>query len=422
VPGQLYEMDTSRVAGAATRRIRFHYRLTTLFILITALCIALGEWTRRARNQQAAVVALTNIGASIYYNYQERPHRNGLPDFYFDLDPKRKPDLPGWLVKQFGVDFFYDVVYVALHPSDWATVDPARLAGTRENVVRHLGALKKLRVLDLDGRFVTDDTLRIAGGLRRLEFIAVDNAAEITDEGVAHLAHLHELLAVRLADAQASDRSLLTLAQLRSLEELSLDGANISDRGLACLSDNVRLRGLSVRRSRGSITDVSMESLSNLVNLEELLLSDTKVTSAGLKRLAHLSKLRVLWLTGNADVTDEGICYLASVAHLEDLRLGNTGITPDCLTALKDVRRLNLCGDERVGDGWIPQIIKLNNLEELEVSYTSLTTEGLRGLKVLPKLESLAFAGTAADANELAEALPGCFLWDSDFTHLPGDD
>ena len=87
-------------------RLRFRFRLITLLVVITALCVWLGVTTRQARTQQQAVARLQELGADIFFDYQQRP--NGT------IDKKAPPHGLSWAREWLGDEYFRTVVYVRL--------------------------------------------------------------------------------------------------------------------------------------------------------------------------------------------------------------------------------------------------------------------------------------------------------------------
>ena len=46
------------------------FRVRTLLVLVTAIAIWMAWYAERARNQQAAVTAIRNAGANIFYSFE----------------------------------------------------------------------------------------------------------------------------------------------------------------------------------------------------------------------------------------------------------------------------------------------------------------------------------------------------------------
>ena len=115
---------------------------------------------------------------------------------------------------------------------------------------------------------------------------------KLTDEGLAHVGALKNIVRLNLRDTPITSAGLVHLKGLTKLGRLHLERTGVDDDGLA--------------------------HLAGLTNLEYLNLYGTKITDKGLPHLEGLKKLRQLyvWQTG---VTDEGVARLAKA--LPELRI-----------------------------------------------------------------------------------------------------
>ena len=100
------------------------------------------------------------------------------------------------------------------------------------------------------------------------------------------------------------------------------------------------------------VSDVGMKSLQSLVNLQSLDLSRMEITAVGLEPILKMPKLRRLNLWQCSRINDKAVAYLKSV---EELDLGDTGVTDATLDQLQQNKRLKV----------------------LAVSGTKVTAEGL---------------------------------------------
>jgi hypothetical protein len=138
--------------------ISFHQYSIRMILLATAVAgIVLAPRVNYARRQTEAVKVIQSCGGSCYYSH-EYNRRPGM--IRGDLDTDATPQLPGWLSRGTGLDFFEDVVVVELRTDD---LNPgvagaiSVLDGLRELYiakrelleidVQRLRGLKKLRVL-----------------------------------------------------------------------------------------------------------------------------------------------------------------------------------------------------------------------------------------------------------------------------------
>ena len=93
------------------------------------------------------------------------------------------------------------------------------------------------------------------------------------------------------------------------LTNLSLNDILFVDRGLSELGNLIHLRSLDLGWT--NIDDLEVSSFASLVNLELLYLQCNWLTGAAFHDLFGLTKLQTLNLSGNFDLTDDGILACA---------------------------------------------------------------------------------------------------------------
>ena len=94
-------------------------------------------------------------------------------------------------------------------------------------------------------------------------------------------------------DAPITDESLRVLGGLPELEAAALKGGAFTDAGLAHLGELKRLKVLDISRGRLSITDAGLQNLVGLTSLEHLAIQGSNVTQQGVWELKQaLPKLR----------------------------------------------------------------------------------------------------------------------------------
>jgi len=119
-------------------------------------------------------------------------------------------------------------------------------------------------------------------------------------------------------------------------------------------------------------------------------LSGAKVTDAGLKELSALKELKELDLHACPGVTDAGLKNLVGLKELKTLYVGGTKVT----------------------DAGLKNLATLKGLQMLELDGTGVTDAGLKDLATLKDLRELRLADckgvTDAGVAELQKALPDC--------------
>jgi len=247
-----------------------------------------------------------------------------------------------------------------------------RSNGLTDEALAHIGAVRQLLTLTLEGHF-TNDGLKSLSGLKSLRQLSLDG--NFNDAGLAHLAQLTnleslELKSDQLAGAGLSHLSVLTklrmlrlrprsygetsttaglrppqppiltsLAHLKSwpaLESLNLSGDLVTDDVLLTLPETDQITSLSLHGT--AVTDKGLVGVSRLKNLEELDLLLTRVTDAGLATIGASSSLRALCLGGGRFeerlITVQGLQQLLRLKHLERLDLRYVLLTEADLPAL----------------------------------------------------------------------------------------
>lgn len=240
----------------------------------------------------------------------------------------------------------------------------ARFLGTSatDDDLKRLQPLTDMRVLDLRGTRITDESLRWLSErdwpkLRRLDL----SATRITDAGMPFL------------------------GKLIQLENLNLDGVSITDSGVSHLKSLSQLKFLSLRRR--PVESFSLQITNAGINATPNIPADSRtevrLTTSALMTLSQLTQLRSLDLTG-AELTDESTEELAKLRHLETLDLSETSI----------------------GDSSLCHIAKLTSLEWLDLAETLVTASGLKSLSTLRSLESLNLQQTSISDDDLAMLPP----------------
>ena len=115
----------------------------------------------------------------------------------------------------------------------------------------------------------------------------------LTDEGLAHVAALKNVVSLNLRDTKITGAGLVHLKGLMKLRRLHLDRTDVGDNGMENLAGLIHLEYLNLYGT--NITDKSLEHLIGLKRLESLYVWQTGVTDVGVTRLAEeLPDLRIV--------------------------------------------------------------------------------------------------------------------------------
>jgi hypothetical protein len=234
--------------------------------------------------------------------------------------------------RQGGVYWLYDILFAAAFV----------LLGTFLWRIAHIQAQRQL--FGLYGKHargeITDDDLTLELLIHERDFGVESSAAVVASAERAREERLwagraSETYMARVSEAiNAEDKgkteTVVGSGERASTVSRDLSGANTSDEDLAQLSEMSELVYLDLSKSR--VTDAGLVHLATLKKLDLLDLSDTRVAGKGLDALAS-APITWLDLTRTA-VTDEAMGSLARLQALEMLRLNETAITDDGLAKL----------------------------------------------------------------------------------------
>jgi hypothetical protein len=156
--------------------------------------------------------------------------------------------------------------------------------------------------INLDRTQADDGGLAHLAGLDGLEALRL-NYTKVTDGGMAHLKGLRKLWLLELSFTKVGDDGMAAVGTLESLRWLALDQNPVTDNGLKHLQGCTRME--SLRLNRLPVTDEGLKWLEGMSNLSLLELVSTKVTDDGLANLAKLPRLRSVVLT-DTKVTEDG--------------------------------------------------------------------------------------------------------------------
>ncbi len=177
---------------------------------------------------------------------------------------------------------------------------------------------------------------------------------------------------------------------------------------------------------RGNIIEVAMSGCTNidgnllahiesLAEIDELSLGDTGVGDDAIGQIVGLRRLRTLDL-GGTNITDAGLMRLATLRQLIDLDVSSTRCTDRGISSLgrcMDLQFLNLSFNRGVTDLAIRQLRPLQDLRELCLFGTSVTDDAVNDLGALSALEHVFLDGdkfSADAARRLRELRPDCVV------------
>jgi hypothetical protein len=335
------------------RRRWLQFSLRSLFVVFTILIVSLGAWIRSAREQEIAIKAIQRECdiLTVWYDDQfanERDNGNGgtpgASAAGVVIDLHRKSSVPAFVQARLGKDFFHDAISVAFTGArDQSELfqQVARLGhieqltphvSVRDEDIKRIAGLRRLKRLDLmdPSPELTDKALEVLVQMPSIEALSIYDAS-ITDQGLAALANMRQLKELAIGNGRvANSRFRITddgVAQLESLTNLvclDLDCPTLSGEEIRHLAKLTKLRRLKLNGRR--ITDNNLGLLASLPNLESLELRNATFAGIGFAGLDCLSKLEWLELEG-PNITDEAIPFIARMPALYGLGIDNARLT-----------------------------------------------------------------------------------------------
>jgi hypothetical protein len=228
-----------------------------------------NQWAQRVARQRDAVAVLRRSGVwRIIYDWQ------------WEAQPRIYERFRAWI----GPDCFHNVIAVRaeLRPEQPVT-----------SVIEAIGKLDHLRVLELSAP-LTDQDLRVVGTLKNLDRLVIQQLhsseqAQITDQGVEHLASLPRLRELEISGARLSGRGIRALKQVYTLSILELKYTEFSEGALIAIAELSQLNELSLAYSH-PIRDEDLPRLATTVNLKRLNINGPWFSRDDLERLYAVLK------------------------------------------------------------------------------------------------------------------------------------
>lgn len=201
-----------------------------------------------------------------------------------------------------------------------------------------------LKAINTNGGIATgrsgDNDWVFGGGLdplRRIKRVELSTMRSAT-AALPYVRGLPEFEELKIVDVLLRDEDLRHLTENRRLRVLSVWCPRMSDGGLAHIGDLNKLTYLDI--SGTDITDEGMRHLSRLNELEHLDLDYTSVGDTGIARLLPLAKLRHISLRGT-QVTSDGARSLCQFRELESVDISETSVCDDAVDELTTLEKLS---------------------------------------------------------------------------------
>jgi hypothetical protein len=343
-----------RSMEANSPRRWYQFSLRTFLILVTLLAMWLGYISFRAREQQAAVRRINELGGSVQYDYQ------------IGIYPTTSPAGWPWLRKLVGDEYFQDVVAVNLNDTKVSDAD-----------LGVIGKLRRTKRLALNRTDVSDAGLASFSGMSELDYLGLAQT-KVTSNGIRCLRPPKSSSVVTLENTSVDDNALPNLS---GCAELGLDGTRITSHGLKQLNSCQNLILLSIRRT--AVDDEAVPILAQFTTLQWLNLTDTKISGEGL--LALRKALPTCRIDGGwADISKPD----ARTLGLPESKRGRHFVSNVRLLNRKYPIKLLLLSSPLISDVDLWMLQDLEHLEVLDLRGASVSDKGVQKLqKAMPELK-----------------------------------
>ena len=175
---------------------------------------------------------------------------------------------------------------------EWFSLERTGVTGKNTDVFR---ALESLQFLDFYDSAFSDEGLRQLGSAKKLEWLGVELARGVTEEGVRFIHEIQSLRGLNLENCGLSNGLFRHLGDMPELQYLALKRNEISDEGLRDLGAMPKL--ISLNLSATNVSDTWLCELSDLTRLKVLNLENTKVTAVCRESLLDIPNLSSVVLT-----------------------------------------------------------------------------------------------------------------------------
>jgi len=275
--------------------------------------------------------------------------------------------------------------------------------------VEQLATLPRMREYHLAGCTVLTDASLRAVAKPDLKLLDVSAAAQVTDEGIAHLGNCPHIEELHLRETGVTSAALTTVAELHALRGLTLSKTAVRE-GLDRLRTLDKLERLGLTSLGSAAEPVPVESLGFLSDLKRLTWLGLEGTAIRRVELRGLSELEFVSL-GHPSLKEISLVDLPRIVSLEtgypqtrrDIHLESVEV--EGLTAIKHLRLH--CPSAAACDGLADGLATLPSLKDLYLLDAAMTGRLAAAIGQHPALEHLeldAFGISDEQLNAILDA------------------
>ena len=206
------------------------------------------------------------------------------------------------------------------------------------------------------------------------------------DNCMPYIGHLTGLKTLNLDGANITIRGLKYISEFGSLEQLK-PPAGLDDTGMVLIGNLKSLKVLYIY-GNNNVTDEGLKQLSKLKSLELLVLNSVHITDQGLEILSELPLLNHLILDGN--FTNNAILYLKDIPSLKTLKIDAKRFNDQGMqniSGLTQLENLNVHWIEGITDDGISYLRDIPSLKSIDIGHAKLTDRAMLDLKQIETLE-----------------------------------
>lgn len=248
--------------------------------------------------------------------------------------------------------------------------------------------------------------------IKTLRLLDVRGCAAITDEGLACLKELPNLIVLKLRCTAVTNAGIENVRG-KKLKTFGIeDSQTFDDTAIAWLGEMTdSMQEVTIMRCI-AVSDDGVNQLAPLSKMRKLNLRGNYLGSDALKACAGMPDLVQLIVSENV-IDDEGAKYIEGLTKLEHLDLWANILTDagvDSLVKIQSLKKLSLVANQ-ISDEGVSKLAALPNLEDLDLGETMITDACIESLAKIKSLKKVSFRATSVSdeaMEQLRKALPNC--------------
>ncbi|MDP3510745.1 MAG: hypothetical protein Q8T09_22450 [Candidatus Melainabacteria bacterium] len=189
---------------------------------------------------------------------------------------------------------------------------------------------------------------------------------------VVKLLRFTNLKRLELTGTEVTDETMAKLAPLQQLVTLVVDRTRVKGQFLASLSGKKNIRNLHL--GHNELNKKILDDLKKFPNLERLSLPSAHLRDTDMAAIAACPKLKYIDISDNNDLTNTGIAQLKTLKNLEQIKMPFTAANAKGLLALKGIALVRVRMEPKQATG--KDVISLKKtFPKLEIDFENMKKE-----------------------------------------------